>query len=244
MPVPQFQGVSDDATLAEVKDFIYGHIRRLNDFLAHLDTLNVDELNAEVINAGILNAALVTIKAALDGLAYIQLSADGMVINDGTKDTFTADINGFITLVGALFKSASGYPRVEINSADNIFGAYASSDKFIKIISEYLTNIPAYLFKDGTNEAYMYLSTAVMLLGTAFGNNTDINVSSGRDLFLNANSGYVRLLNWAKLYNATTGTTLQQALNAKQDVISGYSGSFSTGTQTVVVNNGIITSVF
>lgn len=95
MPQPDFPAVPSGAGLDGVKDYLIMLRRRLNDFLAHLDTLNVDELNADVVNAGTLNAALVTIKSALTSGATITMDGTGIKIEYPSGSTITFDELGF-----------------------------------------------------------------------------------------------------------------------------------------------------
>ncbi|WP_433748209.1 hypothetical protein [Paenibacillus amylolyticus] len=97
-----------------VKQLLNAYImltEELTFLLNNLDTRNVNELNADIINAGTINAALVTIKSELQDGAYIAIDGQGMKINDGTQDTFKADINGQVNMTGATVKNSlsSGY---------------------------------------------------------------------------------------------------------------------------------------
>lgn len=112
-------------TPAEITDYLIGFVRWFSDFINHIDTLNVEELSADVINAGTILAALVTIKSNLTGGAFIQIDGTGMIINDGTKDVFKVDINGLVTMTGAVMKSANSNEKVTIDSTG--FHSYDSS---------------------------------------------------------------------------------------------------------------------
>lgn len=237
MPVPDLPPLNDNSDLNGVKDYLILLRRRLNDFLNHLDTLNVDELDAGVVNAGTLNAALVTIKAALTGAAFIQLSSAGMVINDGTKNTFTADVNGLVTMVGALIQSATGYPRVEINSTNKLLAAYQSATQFVQLLADIGGQPELYLQNGSAVNGSLGTTPSAISLSTPAGKG-DISISSGQALNL-FSQGAINL-------SPTTVLTIGG--------VNGYSGSFSvvTGvdfvgqtvtTKTITVTKGIVTNV-
>jgi hypothetical protein len=194
-----------------------------------IDTLNVLELNAEVINAGILNAGLVTVRADYEGGAFIEISANGIRINDGTKDTFTANTQGHVTMTEALVRSSENFPKVELNGADNIFAAYAAIDQFIKIITDYLGSTPTIYHKNGTYEGVSYISNNKYMFATAVGTSTDIDVSSGRDLYLSANTGSVKVASWSKLYSINDTQSLKQELDNIKNRLSALESSSGGG---------------
>jgi hypothetical protein len=235
MPLGQFgTPPSADISTKDLADLVARLIKEVTYLLnGGLDTLNVNELSADVINAGTLNAALVTVKAALTGAAYILINAaQGLIINDGTKNTFQADINGLVTMVGALIQSATGYPRVEINGTNNVLAAYKASNSYVAINPNLSANVPGIEFWLSTVNALMYLfnpGTPELFIATPVGQ-ANIDISSGIDLLLNAQG------------------------NLKINGSSGYTGTFSvvssvnfgaqtTTTKTITVTKGIITNV-
>jgi hypothetical protein len=232
MPLGQFgTPPSADISTKDLADLVARLIKEVTYLLnGGLDTLNVNELSADVINAGTLNAALVTVKAALTGAAYILINAaQGLIINDGTKNTFQADINGLVTMVGALIQSATGYPRVELNSDNNLFAAYQTATKFAKLMSDY-NAVPALVFQDtgASTLGALFLSTDFIMTSTI---NSRIDANNHIDLnpALLGGSYYVRIKNWGKLYNKDTSRTLQQDLDAKANG-SGVNGTVYVAT--------------
>lgn len=84
MPQPDFPAISQDTDLDGVKDYLYMFRRRLNDFLAHMDTLNIDELNANVIIANTITA---------DKMNVSQLSAIAADLGTITAGSITTNAN-------------------------------------------------------------------------------------------------------------------------------------------------------
>lgn len=198
-----------------------------------LSSINIRELTADKIKTGVLDAGLVTVRADLDGGAYIQMdSAGGLVINDGTKDTFHADINGLVTMIGALIQSAEGYPRVEINSGNNLIGAYKDALHSLNILNLSGPDVPAIRYWDQEAGKLAYLYFDVTVFGLLMLAQSDINISSvGGTVYINNND--------------VIGTldSLQTQINGKANSFSGYTGNVTAGTSTMHFTNGILTSV-
>lgn len=227
MPLGSFGNVPGANPSPQELSEAFARLLKEVDYLLNggLDTLNVNELSADVINAGVLNAALVTVKAALTGAAFIQLSGQGIKINDGTKDTFVADVNGLITLVGALFQTVAGdFPRLEINSGSNLLGAYKSLTEYIAL-NPNLTGTPTLQFKAGSLEALLsFISTTYSILVTA-------------------GDGAYQVQNGKLILGASTDVNLAPTGNLQVNGTSGFTGTFTAGTSTITVKKGIITSV-
>lgn len=98
-----------------------------------LDSLNVVSLTADHIDAGTIDANIVTIRSDLTAGAYVQIDGNGMIINNGTIDTFKADINGAVTMTSATIQSATGFPKVVMDPSGSLFAAYSSSDDVLTI---------------------------------------------------------------------------------------------------------------
>lgn len=244
MPLGNFGQIpSADASTKELADYVARLIKEVNYLLnGGLDTLNVNELSADVINAGTLNAALVTVKAALTGAAFILINAaQGMVINDGTKNTFQADINGLVTMVGALIQSAAAYPRVEMNSTNSLFGAYQSANQYVRMDPAASGATPGFTFQNGAGiTALLYLLTTDLFMATPAGS-ANIQISSGSDLFLNSN-GSVKLNPSGSLQiNGTSGYT--GFVDVVTSVTFGPTGGGTYTTKRITFTKGIVTGV-
>lgn len=213
-----------------------------------LDSVNIRQLTADKITTGTLDAGVVTIRADLDGGAYIQIdSVNGLVINDGTKDTFHADINGLVTMIGALIQSDTGYPRIEINSGANLIGAYKDALHSLNILNLAGPDVPAIRFWDQLAGKLAYLYFDVTVLGLLMLAQSDINITSdGANVTI---SGVNINLNGTSSVNSngvpinSTLTSLQTQINGKANSFSGYTGNVTAGTSTLHFTNGILTSV-
>ncbi|MEO3947620.1 hypothetical protein [Gorillibacterium sp. CAU 1737] len=226
MPVPNFQPLEQGASLDRTNDYIFGFIRRLNDFLAHMDTLNIDELNADVINAGTINAALVKVGTALNSGGYIQIDSNGLTINDGTKDTFRVGLDGKPIMTGGTVRSnASGYPKLEFNSDNGLISAEQDANTRINLRSNGVSGNPQSLqFISSGNMAFLLAgitTVAEFIINTT--NAMDINISSGRDLRLYGTR--IFLESFSQTIDNATGQTLQGALNSKANAFTGASGT-------------------
>lgn len=102
MPVPTFNGLPPFADFEAMKRKINDLVREFTNLLVNLDSLNVVSLTADHVDTGTLNAKKVTIRSDLSGGAYIQIDGNGIIIYDGTGNTFVVDINGNVTLNGTI----------------------------------------------------------------------------------------------------------------------------------------------
>ncbi len=138
--------------------------RDLEWLLANLDSLNVRKLTADVIDAGTLNANLVTIRSDLTS-GYIQLDGSGMIVNNGSFNTFTVDLNGNVVMTSATIQSSTGYPKVVMNPLGDLFGAYLDGNNYLEIQPSYSpTGSPTmYWVAGGSTAGELYAETGVFL---------------------------------------------------------------------------------
>lgn len=192
-----------------------------------VDSKNIRELTANKIRTGTLDAGIVTVRADYTGGAFIELSANGIRINDGTNDTFIANTDGQVTMTGAQVQSSSAsYPRVEMSSSTQIFKAAGSDTKDVTIEAG-TSGTPGMFFHSGaTNGAISNDGTSFLIASTG-GTNMDITNSSGTT-------------------NVTASTLNLNPTTLKINGTTGYTGTFAAGVSgslTVTVKKGIITSV-
>jgi hypothetical protein len=222
----------DFGSTEEYSDYLAGLLaRNLREILwiitGNLDSMNIKELTANKIMTGILNAALVTVKSALSGGAYIVLDHNGMRINDGTKDVFIADIAGQVTMTGAKVQTAGSGQRIELNSGDNLLKAVDDSGDTISI-KPYASGNPSIEFSNGSDLVAMFLGLGVFSINTNT-TPTDIAISSGKGINIYPAGGYtIRIPSWSSLYSNGNGQTLQEALNNLSSSISSLSSWVSS----------------
>jgi hypothetical protein len=255
MPIPTFNKLPPDPSFNDLVTRINQLVGEMTNLILNLDSLNVVSLTADHIDAGTIDANVVTLRSDLNAGAYIQIDGNGMVINNGTFDTFTADINGAMTMTRALIQSTPGaYPRVVMDPTDELFAAYATANDFLKIYAlesgtpmVYFSNLSsiARLFLNGSNLSLANFGTLLMTASSHItvettGASADVNLIPG------AGSGTVRVPSWSKIYSNGAAQNLQTALNAKANAFSGVSGtvyvaSTSGGATTtpITFSNGI-----
>lgn len=222
MPIPDFGGLGPDPSFNDMVEKINQLVQKFRNLLLNLDSLNVVSITANST----------TITANLDGGAYIRLDGNGMVVNDGTQDVFTVDFEGFVTMTGALVRSAAGYPRVELNSGNNLIGAYKDEEHSLNILNLVGPDVPAIRYWDQALGKVAYIYFDVTDLGLLMLAQSDINIiTSGGIVYINN----VDVL--------STLTSLQTQINGKANSFSGYTGNVTAGTSTMHFTNGILTSV-
>lgn len=252
MPTPQFSlpGGNDPAAM---RDYIIKLQRDLQYLLTNLDDLNVSRLNARVI----VSESITTDKLAADSITTDKLDANAVTadkIKAGAVTASKIDVEelsaisadlGHITaglieaiqIFGSYIATAQGtYPRAEMSSVDNLIRAATSANKKIEIVPSLSSPVtPALSFMDDDigRAALMFLSNDGLNFLGASATNIIINTALGKVL-----------MNWSNMQHLTSGRTLQQELDDKQNTIVGASGSFqSADAKTVTVTNGIVTGI-
>ncbi|MNC03836.1 hypothetical protein D3C75_512600 [compost metagenome] len=118
MPVPDMNGTTPWADFDDLKNKLNELVGKYNNLLVNLDSLNVVSLTADHIDAGTIDANLVTIRSDLTAGAYVQIDGNGMKINNGSFDTFKADITGQVFMTGATIAnnlSSGAYTNISDN---------------------------------------------------------------------------------------------------------------------------------
>jgi hypothetical protein len=234
MPTATIQPPQGPQSTAQLQDWIIKLVRDLNYYMNNLDTLNINRLDAKVIIADTITA---------NKLNVSQLSAISADLG-----TITAGI-----IYGAYIATANGtYPRTEFSTTGNLLGVYATALHNILIKAYNSGSLPVMEFNDGSDQATIDLTASILqILGV---NNVQVSIiasslnlqSNNNDISIYPAYGtgkQIRIPYFRSIKADLDGETLQDALDAKQNTISGYTGSFVSGTKTVTVNNGIITSV-
>lgn len=221
MPTQNIHVVSEVGTLEEV----YESLAKLQKTMKYLINGNLD----------------------FENIRAKSITADRMDVNE--LSAITANLGHIIAgliesveIYGSYIATARGtYPRAEMSNTEDLFGAYKDAFNSIKMHANLLGSPTLVIDSDGEIHS---------LLGSVAGNSILFQIMKGSlvlrsfsNLNLRSSVGYVDVESWNDFLNASTSRTLQQDLNAKANAFSGYSGSFNTGTKTVIVSNGVITSV-
>lgn len=213
MPTPDTNGVPPFADFEDVKRKMNEMVKKYNNLLVNLDSLNVVSLTADHIDAGTINAGVVTIKVDYNTGASITIDSNGMTIYDGTKNTFRVGIDGQVTMTGATVQSTAGsYPRVLMSSSGNVFGVYQSADNYTTLSPDAFGSTPGLVFNNSSGAVGVYLSSGTFIIVSTPG--VKIQLSSAQDLELSCGSGYSTSVNsWATFKNRNSNRTLQQDLD-------------------------------
>lgn len=229
MPTEPLPSITRNMSLGQLTEAV-GEGFNVMDFLLNggLDSLNIRKITAEKITTGTLDAGKVTIRADLNSGAYITIDGSGMVVYNGTDETVKVDIDGFVTMTGALIQSSdASYPRVEIDPGTVLLRAAFTSTEILDILASYAGGPPGVVLSEGGNARFVSAiqGGAATLFST---NGYDLQVFSGNNLFLLANGGNLNL-------KATGSLTINGT--------PGFTGVYNDGTNTITVVKGIITSV-
>jgi hypothetical protein len=246
MPTPNLPSIGDQPSQRQILDYIAKLQRDLEWLLSNLDDLNVRRITADIIYAGTIDANVVTIRSDLTAGAYVQIDGNGMVINNGSFNTFTADINGQVTMTRALIQSnPSGYPRIVMDPTTNLFGAYQSAANYALInpINSF-SSAPAFSSVEGSDE---------IVLGFGAGTLTRAGLYSSGEFEIRTpvglNMPVTRFTNWTTVLNMLTGNNLQQDLNAKAtsgaatSSVGNHDHGIPAGTLLAVSGGGSVTWV-
>ncbi|MDR6555429.1 hypothetical protein [Paenibacillus qinlingensis] len=176
MPIPNINQLPPDPSFGDVANRVNRLVQEITQLMLSLDSINVTSLSAGTVIVYDLDG----------GPGTITLTKDGMVINNGTTNTFTVDINGNVVMTSALVRSSAGFPKVELNSGSNLLGAYQTANESIRINPNSSSGDPEIVFFHGgsTKGIFKYLSPDILLItptGAA-----SITLSSGVTLNLGA----------------------------------------------------------
>lgn len=186
MPIPNINQLPPDPSFGDVTNRVNRLVQELTELLLNLDSLNVVSITAGTLIVYDLDG----------GPGTITINANGMVINNGTTDTFVVDINGNVTMTSALVRSAAGFPRVELNSVNTLLSAYNDPNNHVDI-SPNAGGAPGLAWTvSGVFNAF-FQSTIVGPLLTALSGTSitlqasggNINLTIGNNLNINGSNG-------------------------------------------------------
>ena len=237
MPIPTFTKMGPNPSFTDVINKINTLVGELTNLMLNLDSLNVVEINAGTLVIYDLDG----------GPGTITINKDGMVINNGSFDTFKVDADGNVTMTSALIRSATGYPYVEMNPTGNLFGAFLNATRSLTVRpSESDTASPTIRFTASGQNSSIYQNSFDLTLSSS----AAIRLSTSNVIYLgDLTTDFVTVYNWATLLNAATGRTLQQDLDSKatKSVATSSAGAATLnggipiGTQLMVNGGGTVT---
>jgi hypothetical protein len=176
MPIMNFSGADSEEDLQEQ----LAEIAKLLNFLlnGNLESVNVRELTADKISAGTINTGDITIGTGKGG-SYYRIDDAGIVAFNGSVNTMLFDLmTGLMTLTSVLVQSAMGYPKVVLNSANDLIAAYADADTYLSIQPQGYGSVPALGLVDaGTVKGFLNRSVGGTTIGTFDGENLNLQPS-------------------------------------------------------------------
>lgn len=248
MPVINLPQIEGSENIEDLRNMVAKLIKELNFSLNKLDWKNINHLLIRFGNGG-----------------FIRLDNNGIVINDGVQDTFVADVNGDVSLLGTIYalagkiagwtiennsltSSTTSYPRVVIDPDNKEMTFYGDADSYIKIGAFSNDNQRPYLeFVEGNKNVTIDLSsTAFWLEGAidAMFNFNRVDIDANLIYLWAAQRVYVP--NFGRFYDDLTGRSLAQELDNKAD--RGLTGGVvvgdgAGGTKTLLFDNGVFVGV-
>lgn len=230
MPIPTFSGLPPYPEFQDVVNKINKLVNELRNLMLNLDSLNVISLTADHIDAGTIDAGVVTVRADYASGAYVEIGPTGMKIYDGSKFTFTVDINGNVTMTGATVQSTTGYPKVVMDPTSNFLQAAQDANRYV-VITPFNGSTPAIQLFDGVN------SKSILMFVTA----TDSVISSVGNLQVGAGGSDLKLTGNNVTIN---GTNFNSKADKSGVFKSGYISSTLGGPADtfISISNGVVTS--
>ena len=220
MPVPTLNGLPPFAEMDDIKKKVNSIVNELNNFLVNLDTLNIIELNAKVIIAESITG---------DKIQANAITADKIVAGAITAGKIDVDELSAITakmgkltsgeIYGAYIATSEGlFPRCEMSSEGNLFGAFSSAQHYIAIDPAYAGTPALKFFYAGLEYGRINNMSGVM----------DIVGTGGIDLYTGSDN--LRIPSFGKVLSST-GQNLGVELDSKASTgrSTGWSGDHNHG---------------
>lgn len=183
----------------------------LTHILNHLDTRNMTEIDGDILVTGTVTAAKIQVE---------KLSA------------ISADLGKIIAgeVYGAYIATReNAYPRAEMSSEKNLFGAY--TDGLRKILIEAInvnSGSPRLLLESQDGSLSLYQQSTG---SNIFTYNSHLNLFSDKDINFYPGQGFNVYVNFNQLKDINTSQTLSSKLDSKAQsgVSTGLSGSHNHG---------------
>lgn len=165
------------------------------------------------------------------------ITADRMDVNElsaisANLGHITAGLIEAVRIFGSYIATSQSYPRCEMSSTGNLFGAYTNANRYLEIYAVnngapliYLAD-EAGVTRLARNSSVGSLINIGKLILSATGDIEIASTNSGSSVYLEpGNSGYAYVPNWSKLRNNDSKVTLQQELNSKANAFYGSYGT-------------------
>lgn len=246
MPIPQIQPLNQDADLEQVKTYVIRLERTLNYLLENgLDSENMFEVGGWRVQNDTLASKDGDVGMTTSGSAAtdIRLWAGS---TDPNNAPWRVTKGGKMYTTGAVIQSSNGYPRVEMNPDENLFGAYSSATNYIQMLAVAVgTGSPQFRLVSPSGSLSLYQQATV---SDIYGYNSEIRITAQRDILLTPGSPafYVRMP-FEQVLDTNKGTSLFTQLLSKAtsgnstSLSGGHNHGIPAGTQLMVSGGGTVT---
>lgn len=249
MPAQNIHVVQEVGTLAEA----YEQLAKLQKTLRYLlngqidfENIRARSIKADNIEVGTLTAE----EIAANTITADKMDVDELSAITANLGTILAGLIIGIQIYGSYIATAQEtYPRSEMSSTGNLFGAYLTADNYIVIAPDGWNSVPA-----------LRLSNGNVLQDSGISNPNGLRLESLAGITLQAGTGALRLFssslsgvrvaNWGSFFNDASGNDLQSELSSLSSAIAGKANAFSGHTGSVTIDgttlnysNGVLTSV-
>lgn len=243
MPLADLPRIQQGATVDQINDYLIMLGRRLNDFLNHLDTLNVEELDAKVILANTITAlqiaanAITTAKIAAGAVTADKITVTELSAITANLGTIIAGVINAVIINGATINITD-----DVTIGNNLTVGFGSNDRAIGLggaVLKYTTFLDLF----SPSEAQLRSAVSDVVLDGQLGN-----------IIAKSSSGTIADVPTAINAAQSTANSALSGLSGKQNSFTGFTGSrtvitsvnFGTSTttsKTLNFTNGVLTSI-
>lgn len=201
---------------------LVNEVAKLQKMVRYLLTKGLESDNIIEVGNWIVEADQLIADDGDVGLSTADTAADDVRIwagdkKDGTPK-FKVTKSGILTAVSAILMSALGYPRVELNSINNLIGAYADADTYIAFIPN-ASGVPTLVLVDsGTTKGFMNRGSA--LTGTTLGtfDNEPLNLQPHGPLQIEGTNGISGDFRYVK--DVVNGVNTYGTITVKKGIVT------------------------
>ncbi|WP_339188334.1 hypothetical protein MKX33_00530 [Paenibacillus sp. FSL R5-0490] len=186
MPIPQIPPLNQDADLEQIKTYVIRLERTLNFLLENgLDSENVFEVGGWRVKDDTLSS-----KDGDVGMTTSGSNPDDIRLWAGSTEPDNAPwrVNkaGKMYTTGAVIQSSDGYPRVEMNPDENLFGAYSAANNYLTIQALPGTaQSPQVVIAAPNANMTMFVAGLTAYLSAT---GADISITTNRDVLIKGNN--------------------------------------------------------
>ncbi|OMF47703.1 hypothetical protein [Paenibacillus amylolyticus] len=246
MPIPQIPPLNQDADLEQIKTYVIRLERTLNFLLENgLDSENMFEVGGWRVKNDTLAS-----KDGDVGLTTSGSNPDDIRLWAGSTDPDNAPWRvtkeGKMYTTGAVIQSSDGYPRVEMNPDENLFGAYSAANNYLTIQALPGTaQSPQLIIAGPSSNLTIFVSGLAAYVGAT---GADVNITTDKNIRLVPGANiYDVITPFDQFKDSSTNQTLQVKLMDKankgsQTATSGSSdGGIPIGTVLRKADGGTVT---